>query len=456
MKTSGVRIAKSRLLVLASAFLFLVATFPGKGGLEGNQREIPLLADRTDNWGFIVPFVVGNWPDFLGHWRFSLVLFQLTIFWIGSWLLLRKAWAANMRGRSLISVLMVASSVFVSQLWRDASLLALATFGLGILSTGLGKNRKTKVVLFFFAVLILHLAAMFKVLYGVILGLFFLWILIQKGNIRTIAKIASFFVFLSLTFVPYFADKQFSSIAGLQKVFPEQQPMIFDLASNYCWGQSDQLINDAAEGLQIVLKPRFPLPAVCGSLRPNSWDNLHSSPFAWEFNSPIQRIVGDKESQVSELRSKWFSMIVNNPVDWAQTRLMYLGWTLTLSNSYVPQNYENTFRGFFGMFNSILWKIFFVLASSIDKARLTSIMFALVIVFLLLLRSAITSSGSRILFFRNSIPLFASLIVLLSTTVVTLIGFVASNGRYVLPYVILTYILLFWSQTFGRQVRFDH
>ena len=47
---------------LLASLIFLFATFPGKGGFEGGQREIKALSDRSDNWGFITPFYFGNFP----------------------------------------------------------------------------------------------------------------------------------------------------------------------------------------------------------------------------------------------------------------------------------------------------------------------------------------------------------------------------------------------------------
>lgn len=447
---------RNKFIPIGMMFLFLFATFPGKGGLEGDQRELSQLSERSDNWGFVVPFIVGNWPNILGHWRFTLVFTQLLIFWIGLWLMLRNSWRVDKKSRKWIAPIVFASSVFVSQLWRDATLLALTAFALGILSFSIEKSRKVRMFLVAFCIFTLHFAAMFKVLYGGILGLLFFWVLNQGRGTKTITKFASICVVISLIFLPFIVDRQLSGLAGLKKVFPEQQPIIFDLASNYCWGQSSQITNDAAEGLKNVLRPNFPLPSVCSALKPNSWDNLHSSSIQWEFSSPITRISGEEESKLSELRSKWITMIIRNPMDWIQTRLMYLGWTLSLSNSFVPENSAGISRSFFWDANSRVWQVIFIPASLMDKFRLTSILFALCAILILFFRSAIASNGSRSIFIRKSIPLFFAVIILLTTTALTLVGFVASNGRYVFPYVTLTYVLLLRSLTLSRHVRINH
>jgi hypothetical protein len=441
------KLSRNHIILITCVSVFLFALFPGKGGLEGDQRDIVGMSNRSDNWGFIVPFLVGNWPNFWGHWRFSLVVLQLILFWVGLWLLLKRSWDKNNRGMKIVIIgFTFFSSIFVSQLWRDATLLGLSTFGLGLLSKASSCRSNYKYALIFSSLLMLHFAAMFKVLYGTILGFFFLWILIQDQVKRRFFIFPSLAIAISLAFTPYLLDKQLTKIAGLQKVFPEQQPMIFDLASSYCWGPSDQLVADAAKGLELVKRPGFPLQSICASLRPTSWDNLHSSPYQWQFNSPIIRITGDQEDKVTQLRNKWISMIINNPIDWAQVRLMYLGWTLTLSNSFVPQNDSNTWGGLVGELNKVVWSGIYNFASAVDKLRLSSILWALLIILVLILRAALISLGNKREFYFHARDQFVAVGVLLGTTGLTIFGFVASNGRYVLPYVLLTYLMLLKSK----------
>lgn len=426
--------------------LFLFATYPGKGGLEGDQREILGISNRTDNWGFIVPFLIGQWPNVLGHWRFSLVLFQLILFWIGLALLLEETWREQPNRRFLIVLLASFSSVFVSQLWRDATLLALATFGFGVLSASRRTSGFSKLIMMLGAVLVLHFAAMFKVLYGCILGLIFLWSMIQNRYITKRSVSLALLVVVSLASTPFLLDKYLSNKVGLIKVFPEQQPIIFDLASSYCWGQSPELISNAADGLSMVKKASYPMESICSSLKPTTWDNLHASAENWQYSSPISRITGAQDAKVSALRKTWTHMIISNPVDWLQVRLMYLGWTLTLSNSFVPQNSTNTWGGYIGSLNKSIWTFFFLFASYVDKFRLSSLLFAFLITFILLVYKCHKSNLAGISFFYGFKDIFIAQIILISTTLVTLVGFVASNGRYVLPYTLLVYFLLIRSK----------
>ena len=434
------------LLLICLVALFLFATFPGKGGLEGDQRNISLLSQRTDNWGFATPWVYGGWPNFFGHWRFSLVVVQLCVLWLGLWLLFRNSHFSKSNERLFVYLLIYFASIFASQLWRDSTLLAISTFALGVLSHALKLHGWRRHSLFTFSLTLLIFAAMFKPLYSPILAFFFIWLYMQElkftKNFALLIALSSLF----LIFSPYLIDKSLSKQARMIEVAPEQQPMIFDFASSYCWGQSTQLINDATRGLRLVLKPGYPLASVCASLRPNSWDNLHSNPNKWQFSSPIERLSGKNIYLVPELRDAWISMMVHNPIDWLQVRLMYLGPTLTLSNSIVAANEASFQSTILSSLNMGLWKVFLLPSLIIDKTRLTSPIILIAFI-LLCLGMKVSKMKSDVGFFSSTnLNEFIALLIIICVVTITIVGYVASNGRYVLPYVLLTYFLLMRSR----------
>ena len=446
---------KNRLVFLFVLSIFIFATFPGKGGLEGDQREILNLKDRNDNWGIVVPLFVGEWPNILGHWRFSLVLFQLSLYWIGLWLIFEKRFAISKKPLIILSqaLFFLVSSIFVSQLWRDSTLLAIATFALGLIYESLRMRPRFRRTLLVTSVMLLHIAAMFKVLYGPILALYFLWVALE-GNLKNkFRNIGVMLISLSLAISPFLLDRTLVNKVGLQRVYPEQQPMIFDLASNYCWGQSDQLIENAKSGLLLVIKSDFPIQSICASLKPNSWDNLHTDYSPWQFSAPIQRIVGDDNLKVTSLRNKWLKMIIDNPVDWFHVRLMYLGWTLSLSNSFVPQNASNTWDGPIGDANRMIWSLLFSVASIVDKFRLTSLLFSFLLIIFFLIKNASHEKLKNRSYFKRNSDLFFTTLSLSATTLLTMIFFVASNGRYVLPYITISYALLFRSRNLRSPIQ---
>jgi hypothetical protein len=432
-----------------SAFLF--TTFPGKGGLEGDQRTVALLSERNDNWGFLVPFLYGEWPDLLGHWRFSLVLLQLCILWLGLHLLIPRHSDNGRSSRFLLFLIIYVSSVFASQLWRDSTLFVFTVFGLGVANFALNDSLRIRKMLLFVSLFCLLIAAMFKPLFGIIIGFFFVWLLVQRIGRTKFVSISSILIVVFLGLAPFFLDKALGNFVGLKKTYPEQQPIIFDLASNYCWGSSDQLVSDAADGLKLVLKDGFPIESTCASLRPNSWDNLHTNPMKWEFSSPLFRITGENESKVRNLQKKWISMIVHNPVDWIQTRAIYIGPTLLMSNSFTEQAALSSKPRMFELVNYYGWKFISLPASILDKTRLTSLGFSCVFLLFLVLRNFRVRNIDSGYF--KSIDLLMATFSILLTISITISFFTANNGRYVLPFVLLTYIFLFRSLRFRSPIQ---
>jgi hypothetical protein len=442
---------RSIILIGFLILAFLFATFPGKGGLEGDQRSVALLSERSDNWGFLVPFLYGEWPDFFGHWRYSLVLLQLCALWFGLYFLMPKNMNHGLSNRLPYFLVVYISSVFASQLWRDASLFSFTVFGLGIAKIAMRSASPFKRMWLLPSIFCLFFAAMFKTLFGVIIGFFFMWLALQTlGRKKTVA-ILSVVVILLLGLAPFFIDKALGKYAGLKKNYPEQQPIIFDLASNYCWGSSDKIIYDAENGLKLVLKEGYPLESTCASLRPNSWDNLHSNPMKWEFSSPIFRISGENESKVRELQKKWLHMIIRNPVDWIQTRSIYLGPTLLMSNSFTEQAELAGKPGIFETVNYMSWKLISLPAFFLDKTRLTSLGFAMVFILFLILRNSYIRKKSAYLF--NYFDLVVASLIISLTVCITIFFFTANNGRYVMPFVLLTYIFLLRSESLRSPIQ---
>jgi hypothetical protein len=438
------RFSKEKILILCILFFYIFATFPGKGGLEGDQREIHSLGDRIDNWGFMVPWLYGEWPNILVSWRFSLVIFQLCALWIGLYLLLKDNYTESGAFKIHVYLVIYLSTIFASQLWRDSSLFAFSVFGLGLLKFALSLTTKFRLWLELASLLILCFALMFKPVYGLIIGLFFVWIILQEIGPQRYFFIKAVPLVLFVTLTPFFADKALGSVVGLNRVYPEQQPIIFDLASNYCWGSSNKLVSDASKGVEIVLKPGFPIESVCGSLRPNSWDNLHSNPAQWQYSSPIFRITGENESKVRELEKRWITMIFQNPIDWIQTKFIYLGPTLIMSNAFTDQKPLEQNSNLFKLINYYSWKLITFPASFLDKTRMTSLGAALLLLLLLFFRNQKTHIHTL----KTSVSsnIYISLFSILSTIAVTLLSFTANNGRYVMPYVLINYILLLRSK----------
>lgn len=432
-----------RAFIFFTIILYVFALFPGKGGVEGQQQHIDLISERTDNWGFFTA-LLGDWPNFFGYWQFSLSLVQVFLFWCGLLMLFFDTKQRTFLHKILFYSLLAVSTVFVSQLWRDATLLSIVVFGLGIHSVKKKFSRYLRVPLSSISICLIFIGITFKPIYGGVVAIIYLWLEYHpsKSDFWKTIKLISLVIFFSV--LPFFVDKNLSDKYNLIKVYPEQQPIIFDLASNFCWGAPEELVANAELGLKLVIKQNYPIQSICSALRPNRWDNLHSDVNNWQFSSPILRIDGAARTKdVQELTKYWVNMIKNSPIDWIQVKSLYLGPTLIMSNSFIPQNESRYFPTAWGSISHTIWKGLQFFPILLDKIRVTSLGFAFLLVFLVIfLKGVRTESGSVKKVLADSSNEIFALSVLITTLIITLIGFVASNGRYVLPYIIMTYIML--------------
>jgi hypothetical protein len=293
---------------------------------------------------------------------------------------------------------------------------------------------------------------MIRPLYGCIVGLLVLWLLSQKIKLSRNLLVFGLVTVLLFAITPYILNKKLSELSGLEKSYPQQAVIQMDLASNFCWGRSDSIRLNASVGLQMILKPDFPIESICASLDPHRWDNLYSSNSnSWRYSAPLVLFSGDKsEEAMAALEKQWLRMIIHNPIDWLQVRSVYLGPILLLSNSFVPQSLkeiESNLPSNISKINFGLWVLFFSPVTFLDKARVTSPLFAFIfLTFLFFFYNRNHSNESRLNLSISSQNVLIALITLLSLIIVTAIGYVSANGRYVLPYLFLIYLLLICSK----------
>jgi hypothetical protein len=444
-------IQSKKIGITALFVVFLLATFPGKGGMEGQQRDTQDFSERNDNWGFFVP-LMAEFPDLFGHWRYSLVVIQVLVFWSGFFLLIHSKVKTKTTLMWAYTLLALVGSVFVSQMYRDSFILSFLTFGLGLICKSLRSSFFWRIVLMIASIVILFMTVMIRPLYGCIVGLLVLWLLSQKIELSRNLLVFGLVTVLIFAITPYILNKKLSEFSGLEKSYPQQAVIQMDLASNFCWGRSDSIRKDASIGLKMILKPDFPIESICASLDPHRWDDLYSSNSnSWRYSAPLILFSGDKsEESMTALEKKWLRMIIHNPIDWLQVRSVYLGPILLLSNSFVPQSFkeiESNLPSSISKINFGLWALFFSPVAFLDKIRATSPLFAFIfLTFLFFFYSRNHSNESRPNLSRNSRNVLIALIILSALIIVTAVGYVSANGRYVLPYVFLIYLLLICSK----------
>ena len=426
-------------LIFVSLLAF--SMFPGKGHLEGDQRTLT-LENRSDHWGALTAILYGQWPNFFENWRFTLVLFQLFSLWAGFFFIFRKVNECTKFVLTARFILIYVSTVFASQLARDASLFAFSILGFGLLYESKNRRRYLRIILLALGLSLLFTSAMFKPLYGLIVGVFASSIVLSFSKSRHHTVMLSFLLVTAFAIGPYTLDKQLGRNIGLESAFPEKQPIIFDLASSYCWGSSPNIKKDAARSLEPILRNSYPINSICASLTPTTWDSLHAYPIPWEYSQPIIPPYGSKDSEImNSLQQSWMNLIRNNFVDWIQVKSIFLGPALLMTNT-LTHNLEPQFsNNILNVINSSFYEVLVLPYRILDKARLTSLGFALLFFHLFLIiqlwKPRVLQSNSSHYYRITIFCIFLIWMVL----AITLVGFVASNGRYVLPYLLFSYTL---------------
>ncbi len=438
-------IKKSNRLFIAFCLIFLVSLYSGNGGLEGDQRDLD-MSDRIDNWGFIVPFVYGEWPNFFGHWRFTLTLLQISVLWFGLYLIFQNCFFTKLYSIIFFAIFII-SSFYAANLYRDATLFSLSVLGFGIFLNIKNQKNFLNYFLLITSFILISIASMFKPFYSLVLVLVLLQVIqIKKLNIlfkKPILNLAFLFTLIVLFSFP--VDNYLSNAAGLQKVYPQQQPIIMDLAAQYCWGTNANQTEQSKNLLSPLLRNEYPPQTICASFRPDSWDNLHTDFNSWVYSSPIIRITGNSESKITNLTTGWIKTIASSPVDWIQVRLYFLGPTLFASNSFtsnlVTVYDENTFLHFLGF----AWNILLAPVLMLDKLRLTSLFFAILLCISIMGLKKYRGNKSRIEVIKTSQKIVCATTTCVATIIIGTLISVANNGRYFLPYILLTYIFMLRS-----------
>lgn len=418
----------------------LIASFyPSKTALEGDQRVYNDISEKTNNWGFLTTFLYGEWPDFFGQWRFTLILFQLFISVFGFALLTFDCKPRTLKSRLAYATLYFMSCMYSIQLTRDSSLYAFTLFGLGLLHISFRKLAPLTLIARVSALIIIFVASMFKLVLSLALIPIVFWIIWQnKEMIFRIKKIYVAVFVILYSAGPYLTNSYLIESSKMQNVYPEQQPILLDLSMNYCWGQSESIRTSTKIALRKVIKPGYPIESICSATNPLRWDDLHDDPKVWQYSSPVIRIIGDEDTLMKNLLSDWISIIAKHPFDWLQVRLLLVGPALFMSNSFVNNTNEKSEAEF--KVTDITWTSFMTFANLLDKLRLTSIFFALFLSFLLLYLLLLRPSPGRNWYQGN---LLFSLLVLKVALALAILSFLAPNGRYVLTYVLLNFLLLY-------------
>lgn len=415
--------------------LFIFAIYPGTGG-EGAQRELEPLNTKIDWWNFFTAFIYGNWPTSVLPWRYSLGIFQTILFLLGNFLIYREL--SQNSSKILLYILSIIYLFFVAQVLRDASMLTFYTFSIGLLLNSKSRKKPLKIGLIILSVITAIIGGLFRPVFAPLFAIIYFFIF-WRILVYRLSKIILVSILISVAVFPWSLDQMLSKKFDLERSFPQQQVMIYDLAKLACWGHSIELKAFAINSLKPLLHEKNDFESVCASLTPAGWDHLRSKIDDVKNSPVLSRIANGDEEKLKQLQLDWIYSIRINPYEWLLVKTVDLSQVMFMANAfYSPEFFEEKSSNILVNVGNTIIKIPYRVIEITDKLRLYSIIFTILFGVLLLMISETKYKifGS----FKTDLNIFVGINLIFSVWLT--ITYVANNGRYSAPFTFLVYVFL--------------
>ncbi len=403
-----------------ASFLF-ISLIPLSEPYEGAQIQSRNLGEASDWWDLaapIIPYVFridtqNEWGVFYGIILFFVALFFKKILEI--YVLSRTQFL-------FFLLVFYLTAIFVFRGGRDGIAFALILFGLYMVQNlqTVKKYKFTKSVFIFF---VFYIALSFKIalLPLIVIGLYIYISNKVRGKILFFSSI----VFLIVASVLFMNSTQLiSKYTKINKTFPAQQVMFYDLVSAYCWSSNKDVHKFVSNSLIIHNNYGSISQDICKNLSPNGWDTLHSKDSLKSGNSLINKISSDDSNKFDELQKAWLTYIYKYPKVYFEVKSNFVGQVLFMNNAY-ELGYP-IFNLEYSNLPEVFRSILLLPSKILDYVYALTYFFALCFCIITLIRRQV---------FRSS------MLILPIGVITNLVSFVADNGRYAIPYILLFWIL---------------
>jgi len=415
-------------LLFLSAVTLVV---PNVKPYEGSQIGVPDLKMTTDWWDVAAPTLprILNLEESPFKWHaFQILILISAAFGIRKLLPIEQVKKTS--HKMLYLVFSYVFFIFSILGARDGIALSLIVLGIAAIKTASLNSRLIQYLKILLGFIVLIVASQYKITLIFIISFLifttFMKIWIRKSQIIALA-IISFIVlpFGTLT-LDYFLTNSFK----LQKTYPEQQVMLYDLTGVMCWSTSNRAVDFATNALENFTKSEVSEKKLCQFLVPYGWDSIKKYPISIdrkEYLSPTK----DKINFL-ELRNSWTVLLFKFPKDWVELKTNFAGQVFFMSNLF--DNGEK-FIDVNKNFQYAVYQAFLLPVKILDKMFILTYFFSFFFVLI-----------SKVLY-QNIVVSKQAASILIIGVIVNLASFVADNGRYSLPF-----LLLFWALVLQRNV----
>ncbi len=336
-------------LYLCASLVVLVARWPAHDSEDiKNLRNNFESQNPTDFWGGFSALFYGYFPNFYPGWESLLLTFQWALATAGVILTLRHSKNLTIKSSILITIILISLSTLIT---RDALMLSLILFGIGVSFSYKYSELKFKNIILFSSVLSFFIASCFRPWVSPAIAILTLYLYpgfrgLSSRLWRTLV-ISGFCIIFSVASLG--AEIISSKLLHLGTSFPQQQVMMMDLSASACWSTNPNSVESAIKGLKYFYADRKVPDYFCNTFRPTNWIHLFHEDMLTG-NQPEFRIIpiGDSQTYLG-IRNSWITNIVQNPVDYIQTKFMFLSQTLLGGDTrrihlFQPEYYGNSNR----------------------------------------------------------------------------------------------------------------
>ena len=414
----------SSFIVHAICFLYLI---PFLGPPEGVQEQINQLSEGTDWWGTFLPWMAFHFSlQSVNDWQvIYFILSLINAFSLNR--LLLPLWNMKPVHKFISIFFQYLFSMYVLQNGRDGIQLCLFTLALAIF---LDKTSRFRVLQRQLSILLVAIACLLKLAFVPFLAFAF-YLFQDKGSKKNPSlllkrfelSVPIFVVLLAFSLNLVISEQAYKE--GLQNSYPEQQVMIYDLASVQCWSSNRNAVDFATQSLLPILVNNNEARDICRYLVPYGWDTLRVTQESWGLNKPIRQINASGGETYLKLKNDWIRLIISHPLAWFSAKATLIGHILFMSHSLDnPRNKRETSNIFY-----YLLQLFRATSVLLDNLMLTTLGASFILLFINQ-------------FFRTSTRSLNGPFVLISICFLNqLFVYVSNNGRYVFGMILVTWLL---------------
>ncbi|CAN2171107.1 hypothetical protein MCEMRE185_00059 [Candidatus Nanopelagicaceae bacterium] len=422
--------ANSALVFLAGLFIFLIQIPSYYGEDIVNARNNLLTGSRTDFWGGVSTLIYGNIPDIVVRWQIWLALFQVLITTLSLIALFNEHKFGRIR-KFIEWILIYISLVFASQMTRDGLMFSIIISSFALLK--ISHNSKYPRLLLLSGLASLVFGMSFRPWLSLAaIPIAFAVASFSGWNLK---RFYAIWISIGLVVTPLLIEQSAATALELNQSYPQQQVMIMDAASTYCFTNNYQTSLKAREILQLFTNDLSFPDRACQFFRTDTWLSLTNSGTASSQNlkSDFWLIPAGNETKYTKLQNDWLQLLIKDPISYLQnksvffTKLAIASDSRSLSISRAETAQEKISGAVRAPYELLIGLHFFSVAVTV------------ILLFYIPAWNLFKRKTNALILEKFTLSVLSSILL---WTLLSSIAYIGSNGRYTYTITIIALVLL--------------